>query len=322
MKSSLSLVSIIIPTYNRSSLLVETLDSIINQSYLSWECLVVDDGSTDRTLDIINEYVKKDERFKLLERPPEIQKGANGCRNFGLENSIGTYIQWFDSDDIMHKDFLKEKIETIHSESLDMVFSSAMRFVGHFSDANFGYCIDFKGDNLFNALIKGEVTLGTPLPMWRKSFLLLNKPFFDSEISQSQDLEYYSRLIFAQPNYKFLSKSILYIRSHNSSISGSYLNSEEKYISSFVNVRQRIIQMIDKDAPQVKILINQILYAFRVSVSKRKFTQATNILNTVRLYEMHLNSNDRIKLLRVRFFYLIIKTLKRGDMKFKRFLKL
>lgn len=58
------LISIIIPTYNRSHLIRETLDSILAQTHKNWECIVVDDGSTDETEDVLNEYVKKDNRFQ------------------------------------------------------------------------------------------------------------------------------------------------------------------------------------------------------------------------------------------------------------------
>ena len=63
MKSSL--ISIIIPVFNRAKLLPETLDSVLRQIYSEWECILVDDGSNDNTIEVIEQYVKKDNRFKL-----------------------------------------------------------------------------------------------------------------------------------------------------------------------------------------------------------------------------------------------------------------
>ena len=76
------LVSIIIPTYNRAHLIAETLDSIIAQTYTNWECIVVDDGSTDPTDELMETYCKKDSRFQYYHRPKNRPKGANACRNY------------------------------------------------------------------------------------------------------------------------------------------------------------------------------------------------------------------------------------------------
>ena len=97
------LVSIIIPTFNRADIIHETLDSIKLQTYEKWECIIVDDGSNDNSIMVINEFVKTDNRFKFYDRPINKLKGANSCRNYGFEKSKGEFINWFDSDDIMHE---------------------------------------------------------------------------------------------------------------------------------------------------------------------------------------------------------------------------
>lgn len=96
-----SLVSIIIPTYNRAHLLGETLNSVMAQTYRNWECIVVDDGSTDHTNELLEFYNKKDSRIQYHHRPKSYPKGANPFRNYGFKLSHGEYVQWFDSDDII-----------------------------------------------------------------------------------------------------------------------------------------------------------------------------------------------------------------------------
>src|SRR5690606_1022644 len=105
------LVSIIIPTYNRAHLLGETLDSVLAQTYTNWECIIVDDGSTDTTADILKTYCDKDARFQYHKRPDIYQSGGNGARNYGLVLSKGEYVQWFDSDDIMYDNYIELKVE-------------------------------------------------------------------------------------------------------------------------------------------------------------------------------------------------------------------
>ena len=118
------LVSIIIPIFNRAHLIKETLNSILNQSYTNWECILVDDGSTDKTKETILKYCQNDSRISYFERPQQMLKGANSCRNYGFENSKGYYIQWFDSDDLMHYDKLKLQVEYALIYQADVVITN------------------------------------------------------------------------------------------------------------------------------------------------------------------------------------------------------
>lgn len=99
------MLSIIIPTYNRSHLIEKTLNSVLYQTYSEWECLVVDDFSTDNTKEIVESYCAKDARFHYLVN--ESKKGAQGARNTGINHAQGEWIQFFDSDNIMHADLLE-----------------------------------------------------------------------------------------------------------------------------------------------------------------------------------------------------------------------
>ena len=72
------LVSIIIATYNRAELLSETIISVIEQSYINWECIIVDDGSTNNTNEIVANFIQKDKRIRYFNRPKNIPKGPNG----------------------------------------------------------------------------------------------------------------------------------------------------------------------------------------------------------------------------------------------------
>ncbi len=106
-------VSIIIPTYNRAHLIGETLDSVLAQTYTNWECIVVDDGSTDYTEELMEFYCEEDCRFQYHHRPVHKPKGANVCRNYGFELSKGEYVQWLDSDDLLSKNKLMSQIRDL-----------------------------------------------------------------------------------------------------------------------------------------------------------------------------------------------------------------
>ena len=124
----MKLISIIIPTYNRADLIGETLDSIFVQTYKNWECIIVDDRSSDHTAQLLRNYRDQDSRFKYHLRPDNKPKGANACRNYGFELSKGDYINWFDSDDLMRPDFLEKKLNAIKDLNCDYVISKTAGF--------------------------------------------------------------------------------------------------------------------------------------------------------------------------------------------------
>ena len=97
METTRPLISCIIPTLNRATLLKEAIESTISQTYNNWELLIIDDGSTDHTKQVVNEYIKKDSRIKYFIND---KKGQASARNFGLLRSHGQYIAFLDDDDI------------------------------------------------------------------------------------------------------------------------------------------------------------------------------------------------------------------------------
>ncbi|GAA4029919.1 hypothetical protein GCM10022386_12220 [Flavobacterium cheonhonense] len=102
------LISIIIPTYNREHALPKTISSIISQTYFNWECIIVDDGSTDGTAILCSDWIENDSRIQFIKRgiPP---KGASHCRNIGLAAAKGDYVIFLDSDDILLPHCLEQR---------------------------------------------------------------------------------------------------------------------------------------------------------------------------------------------------------------------
>lgn len=92
------LVSVIMPVYNGEKYLAEAIDSILRQTYINWELLAVDDGSTDNSLSILQMYAKRDCRIRILLH--EVNKGLPAARNTGIRNAKGKYVALMDADDI------------------------------------------------------------------------------------------------------------------------------------------------------------------------------------------------------------------------------
>jgi glycosyltransferase involved in cell wall biosynthesis len=228
-------VSIIIPVYNREILLPETLNSILAQTYSNWECIIVDDGSSDGTLSVCYSYSQKDSRFKIFSRPATVLKGANGCRNFGYKQANGEFIQWFDSDDLMAEDLLSSAILNIGQDN-DIVISGAAFFDVDLDQRN-GKTIHYRtiGRNSIVEILTGTSHFGTPQAFFKKAFLDCTNEIFNEKLKRNQETEFFIRLLLRNPSVSINQKTTVFIRSHQYSISGNYVqfSEEEKLLANF-----------------------------------------------------------------------------------------
>ena len=276
------LVSIIIPTFNRAHLIGETLDSILEQTYTNWECVIIDDGSNDNTVLVVNDYVRRDKRFKFFKRPSCLVQGGNDARNYGFEVSSGDFIQWFDSDDIMLKDYLQEKINFFEENILIVI--------------NIGICnglvkkevlpelIVHNSDNLFKDFLLWKYKIITQSPMFRKDFLK-DKQLFRSDIKRGQETEFFSRLFFSLPSssYVIIDKPLVFYREHSESISNKsklYNSSYKK--SQFIVFNQNLgFSLILGDKKLIRHVYILLVDLFYDSIKNNDLTLSNEILKQV-----------------------------------------
>jgi glycosyltransferase involved in cell wall biosynthesis len=239
------LVSIIIPVFNREVLLLETLDTILSQTYTKWECIIVDDGSTDSSLNVAMEYASKDSRIKVINRPWYKKKGANSCRNYGFELSKGEFIQWFDSDDIMSSDMINKKVCSFISNYIDIVLCGASFFSLNIENKILSKIksIEPITDNPAFEYFSGNFWFGTPQAMFRRKLVSQMPYIFNLKLKRNQETEFYVRLLLKDLNISFINECLINIRLHDKSITGNYslLSQENKiaidldaYISMFL----------------------------------------------------------------------------------------
>lgn len=120
------MISIIMPAYNAAETISESIDSVLQQSYSNWELLIINDCSSDNTVDIVKKYIKKDHRINLINKSKN--EGVAFARNSGLDIAKGDYIAFLDSDDkwLPHK--LEIQLDMINKYKVDIVFGSYYRF--------------------------------------------------------------------------------------------------------------------------------------------------------------------------------------------------
>jgi glycosyltransferase involved in cell wall biosynthesis len=123
---STPLISIIVPCYNHAEYLPETLDSVLVQTFANWECIIVNDGSTDNTETIAKQYTEKDDRIKYIHQQ---NGGLSAARNIGIEAAKGEFILPLDADDLIHKEYLAKAIAAFETnKNLAVVYCQATKF--------------------------------------------------------------------------------------------------------------------------------------------------------------------------------------------------
>jgi glycosyltransferase involved in cell wall biosynthesis len=125
--SNQSLISIIVPCFNQAHFLNESLQSVLDQSYTNWECVIVNDGSLDNTEEISLDWCIKDKRFRYVKKE---NGGLSSARNAGIEISIGEYILPLDSDDIIHPSYLEKINSAFHHDPNLKLVGSRIQFFG------------------------------------------------------------------------------------------------------------------------------------------------------------------------------------------------
>lgn len=271
------LVSIIMATYNRAHLITETLDSIANQSFENWECLIIDDGSTDGTKEILEPYLKKEPRFQLYSRTSKHKKGLPGARNMGIEMAKGKYVIFFDDDDIVHPDNLQICVNVLSHEDHDFCRYDKLSFSEEFTPSLIENSPDYNsftvGKENIDEMITGKLPFASCTVMWKKECLDNHK--FNEELLYAEEWECYSRILSSE--YKGVSiNAILYFnRKHPTSNTGEFYNNDPVRRDSYVEAIKLVVENLYQ-----KDLLTEALnkYFLRLGFFLRNESVVKNVL--------------------------------------------
>lgn len=195
------LISIIVPVYNREDVLSETVESVIRQSYKNWELLIVDDGSTDKSVQIAEEFAKGDGRIKIFMRNRE-PKGAPLCRNIGIERSLGEFLIFLDSDDILGPGSLETRIKLLRElPGVDFIVHPVAFFSNVIEDSTI-FWNRLEGENDLERFSLQDPVWQTSGPTWRRKFLVEKNLRFDESALSGQDWEFHLRSLLLHPKYR------------------------------------------------------------------------------------------------------------------------
>ena len=208
-------VSIIMPVYNSEKYIVDSIESVLKQTYSNWELLLVDDGSSDGSLEIIKKYAKVDQRIVVLQH--DNNKGLPTARNTGIEKATGKYLAFLDSDDLWAEEKLEMQTSFMIKNDYGMTFTTYQRM-----------------DE--NGVVNGKVRVAIPKAdyktiLWKHPMGILTvmidmektgKPIFENW-KKCEDYSLWLKLI-KLTKYAFgLDELLAYYRVRNSSLSSNKL---------------------------------------------------------------------------------------------------
>jgi glycosyltransferase involved in cell wall biosynthesis len=294
-------ISVIVPCYNYANYIGDCLESLIAQTFKDWECIVVDDGSTDDSVAVIHQYCNKDSRIKCF---TQINSGPTVARNFGLKNSQGTYIQFLDADDKIESKKFEIQLHLFEKhKNLDLVYSEAKFFSNKNPEKLYDNLdlisksdlktISGSGDMLIHALLKENImVICSPLT---KKRVFTNFGDMDTDLYYYEDWELWARLAINNCEFQYdnTENSRALVRVHD-----SYSKNEFKMNLNALIASTKLMSNI-QDRKYKKILAPKIAYYKRV-IDEHLIGLLKNNLNLAK--EKTVETKNKVMALRYKIY--------------------
>ncbi len=239
-----NLVSVIIPTYNRSNYLPEAIESVLNQTYRNFEIIVVDDGSTDCTRDVVKRY---EEKVRYVYQK---NSGLPSALNTGIKNSKGRYLAFLDDDDLWKDEMLKRTVEMMENAGKEVgVVYVDYRY---FRDSDRNKLIN-KGMKMYSGDVFEKLLQNNFIPV---NTVLIKKECiekvgcFDEALPAYRDWELLLRIAFAGFKFKFINEPLALIRVHNTNMSSQLLRMKKGGVKTV----EKFESMVANDSPKKYVI--------------------------------------------------------------------
>lgn len=286
------MVSIIIPAYNAEKYIENCINSIVKQTYKDIEIIVIDDGSTDTTADIVK---KKASECDYLRYYYQVNSGAAVARNNGIVHSNGEYIMFVDADDEIKENIIYELLDILKDSTIDIVacccdvFDDKCIEEEHFFENDFEFNESNK-EMLFEQLIDlnkhhpGKVTTAIGVPwgkLYRKNLLINNGIFFDEKLRRAQDN------IFNMYSFNYASKIFYYNK--------CLYRYRRDHISAFRNTPYQLYQVLEARKVFFEKCPNRLSSDISILFQKEKMLYF--FISLYRMFETNCSNDEVIKLI-------------------------
>ncbi|WP_300382369.1 glycosyltransferase [Clostridium sp.] len=260
------MVSLIIPVFNVEEYLEECLESIIAQSFSDYEVILVDDGSTDKSRSIINDYEKRFNNIKILYQK---NKGVSEARNLALKHASGEYVLYVDSDDFLKSNMLELMVNKAKKTKTDIVICNYTLYYGVNSSNNKEFSYNIVESKMYYPIEAVDMMLNFKLQgqLWNKLFkrsLLIENNFEFEPGRYIQDIFPVFKVINKSGKIAFIDEALYYYRQRETStIHKRNIKLVEDYYHAMYSIIQYIIEnKIKVNATSFKVFKASVLSYF------------------------------------------------------------
>lgn len=269
------LVTVVIPVYRAEKYLAETLRSLEAQTYPHFEVVLVDDGSTDQSLAICQEFARRDDRFRIVRQE---NSGPSAARNNGVANARGEYLVFLDSDDIMASHALESMVQAMKDEQADLVLGMYARFFDHqdpfacesrcwLSDSGTRVMDRAEVVSLFGQPKTSLLAVAVWGKMYKTALVREHQVLFPTDISYEEDccfnVQYYRHIRKAAA----LHTVVNYYRQRDTSISKVYNTRQYDFLLNGYNERK--VLAAELQLPELSEQMDTVFFLVTVSMVKK-----------------------------------------------------
>lgn len=252
----MDLCTVVIPTYNREKYIKRAILSVVNQEYKNVQVIVVDDGSTDNTEDIVRRLCLTHKNIVYIKQS---NNGVSAARNKGIEFAEGKYISFLDSDDYLKKDYITEQITAIKNSDSLLSFCGCEYLANNSGIKRNSY----PARGLLIDYLRNKTGIQTAGFFLRRDYIKNHKILFHEGCSSSEDLEFFCKCIFYANRYAFVKKKLVVIDDGHEGRLSVY---SQKKIEDTINGWNRIWLFLHSSnlSVQEKNEIKEIIFGYRI----------------------------------------------------------
>ncbi len=289
-------VSVIIPVYNTEKYLKKCLDSIINQEYQVLEIIVINDGSTDNSKRIINNYMKKYNNIVYFEKS---NSGQASARNLGLQHAKGKYISFIDSDDYVEKDLYKELDKYMDKNYDIIIFDYNYIFSDHNRITKGINCKDENKVTIKEYLLCTNVSPCNKL--FKRKYLKISNFLFPEGIIY-EDYASIPTLVLNNPKICYLNKSFYnYIQSDESTMrTDEYKTKYEDIFPATLFLYDKLKIIKEQEELEFQICVHTLYHSALNFYKYKKYEQISKLSDLIKILFPNWQKNKYIKELRTR----------------------
>ena len=314
------LISVIIPIYNVEQYLSKCLDSVINQTYKNIEIICVNDGATDNSLKILEEYKSRDSRIKIINQE---NGGLATARNTGLKNASGEFIYFLDSDDWVCTELIQTTYDAIQNSNADIAMFDTYNVydeksyvpvnrVSKFVKSHNTNVLNYKDDTNMRDL---QCTAWSKL--YRKNYLIKNNLWFPYGVRFGEDVPFWFSLLYTNPKIVFIDKCLYFYRKRSTSLTAKTYDLIDKQWNVYQECVKTDAYQNASDIEQAYVLdynVRMAVYGFSAMNSFELFLPYEKSLKKfINEYKNYKSTNllklRGYKLLKTRWIYAIGKIL-------------